>query len=174
MLSGFPQPHPCWAHGWMLSGFGPLPRREHPASASMAFGGSYLPASWQGWRETKKDQTNSCCCCTAQEAWSIYQFEQASQSQQEQSDECCLSQLQKGHPAPALWDNWDNWAHRAQKKSEQHSAMSGFLQTHMAALFPNHRVEEDMPKDLKVNQNREIDFANCWTELWIQCEPRDK
>lgn len=75
MLSGFPQPHPCWAHGWMLSGFGPLPRREHPASASMAFGGSYLPASWQGWRETKKDQTNSCCCCTAQEAWSIYQFE---------------------------------------------------------------------------------------------------
>lgn len=26
----------------------------------------------------KKDQTNSCCCCTAQEVWSIYQFEQAS------------------------------------------------------------------------------------------------
>lgn len=32
--------------------------------------------------------------------------------------------------------------------------MGGCLQTHMAALFLNHRINEDMPKSLKVNREQ--------------------
>lgn len=32
---------------------------------------------------------------------------------------------------------------------------------HTSAFFLNHRINENMPRSLKVNQNRDIDFANC-------------
>lgn len=45
-----------------------------------------------------------------------------------------------------------------QNELEQYSvcAMDGCVQTYMAALFPNHRINEDMPKSMKVNSEQTL------------------
>jgi len=54
-----------------------------------------------------------------------------------------------------------------QKKSEKYSVCDtgGSLQTHIAALFLNHRINEDMPKSLKVKQEQRLRFCKLlnWT-----------
>lgn len=84
--------HPCWACAWMQSGFGPPPGTEQPASLSTAFAGvGSLLHSGKFEGKARKGRTNSCCYCTAQEAWSIYQFESAIHFSLDSNplDECC-------------------------------------------------------------------------------------
>lgn len=186
MLSGLPQPHPCWAHGWMLSGFGPLPRRKHPASASMASGGAVTFLSSEG--KPRNGQTNFCCCLQLRKLEAFISLSepatlpvsivacQTSAATPSSAQSCWRVTELTAHPAPALWD-WEkcannranncanNCANGAQEKSEQPSAVGCCLQTHMAALFPNQRVNEEMLKDLKVNWEQRDWFCKLlkWT-----------
>lgn len=102
-------PHPCWAPGGCCEVLVPLPSTEQPASPCTAFCQEFCQPLHSGKSEGKgrKGKTKSCCYCTAQEAWSIYQVDWTNYFATLNSnllDECCYSwqrkeaaELERGH-----------------------------------------------------------------------------
>lgn len=153
----------------MLSGFGPPPSREHPASASTASAGAvtFLPSGESEGKAKKARLIPVATVRLRKHEVFISLSEPIALPVSIAACETSAATPSSARSCRAAEGSLSSWLallllcgtkitvqigpRRNQSSTLLRVAVS---RTHMAALFPNHRANEEVPKDLKVNREQ--------------------